>query len=110
MEAGSGALPEPAMNERVDAVEALLVEAEAAHGAYEATELNGVYDEDWPSWYARYAVDHGIGTLLGRPASAAELERFLATCWTAFRAADPPPAEPWARYTARRLGSELSGA
>ncbi|HVL62277.1 MAG TPA: hypothetical protein VM430_12845 [Microbacterium sp.] len=32
----------------------LLTEAAAAHGAYEAEELGGVYDEEWPAWYAAH--------------------------------------------------------
>ena len=59
--------------DRIGALEALLAEAEAAHGVYETTELNGVYDQDWPRWYAAYAVDHGIGALLGRDVSVDEL-------------------------------------
>jgi hypothetical protein len=48
------------------AVAALLREAEAAHGAYETSVLGGAFDEDWPSWYAAYLLDHGLGDhLLG---------------------------------------------
>ena len=32
----------------------LLTEAAAAHGAFEAEELDGVYDEEWPAWYAAH--------------------------------------------------------
>jgi hypothetical protein len=32
----------------------LLQETAAAHGEFEKTELNGVYDEDWPTWYAAF--------------------------------------------------------
>jgi hypothetical protein len=31
-----------------------LREAARAHGVYEETELAGVYDENWPEWYARH--------------------------------------------------------
>jgi hypothetical protein len=34
----------------------LLHEAERAHGAYE--QEIGQRDEDWPSWYARYILEH----------------------------------------------------
>ena len=47
----------------VDAIEALLAEAEQAHGTYEATVLQGVYDQDWPRWYAGYAVEHGVAEI-----------------------------------------------
>ena len=32
----------------------LLVRAAAAHGGHEAEELGGVYDEEWPAWYADF--------------------------------------------------------
>jgi hypothetical protein len=36
---------------------ALLREAEAAHGKYEAEELGGVRDEEWAAWYAEFIVN-----------------------------------------------------
>ena len=89
--------------DRIAAVEALLAETEAAHGRYEATELGGVYDQDWPAWYARYAVDHGIGDILGRPVTAEELGRTLSATWDEFERADPRPTDAWTAYIARRL-------
>ena len=92
--------------DRVAAIEALLSETEAAHGQYEATELGGVYDRDWPNWYARYAVDHGIGDILGRSVAADELGQTLSAAWADFERADPRPSEPWTAYIARRLVDE----
>ena len=89
-----------------DAIRALLGEAESAHGVYEATELNGVYDEAWPRWYAAYAVEHGIGSLLGRDVTVDELAGLLSSAWDAFREADPKPPEGWGAFTARRLAAE----
>ena len=89
--------------DRTDAVEALLAETEAAHGNYESTELNGVYDEQWPEWYARYAVEHGIGALLDREISADELARTLSATYQEFQATDPRPTESWQAFIARRL-------
>lgn len=41
-----------------------LERAAAAHGVHEAEELGGVYDEEWPSWYAAHMAatlaEHGI--------------------------------------------------
>ncbi|MCP2032330.1 hypothetical protein L1277_002433 [Okibacterium sp. HSC-33S16] len=37
----------------------LLTQAAAAHGIHEAEELGGVFDEEWPDWYA----DHMVKTL-----------------------------------------------
>ncbi|MEL5992117.1 hypothetical protein ACOKGD_11250 [Microbacterium phosphatis] len=35
-------------------LKALLIEAATAHGRYEAEELGGVHDADWPAWYAAH--------------------------------------------------------
>ena len=32
----------------------VLKDAAAAHGVHEAEELGGVYDEQWPEWYAAH--------------------------------------------------------
>ena len=93
-------------DDRTEAVGALLVEAEQAHKVYETTELGGVYDEDWARWYAAYAVDHGIGGLLGRPVAADPLAQVLAQTFEAFKRADPKPTESWATWTARRMTTE----
>jgi hypothetical protein len=37
----------------------LLTRAAAAHGIHETEELGGVFDEEWPDWYA----DHMVKTL-----------------------------------------------
>lgn len=93
--------------DNVEAITALLEEAEAAHGIYEKTELNGVYDQDWPRWYAAYAVEHGIGERFEHDISVDELAQFLASSYADFEQADPKPADPWAGYAARRMDSEL---
>jgi hypothetical protein len=91
----------------VDALKALLDQTEAAHGQFEKTTLNGVYDQEWAGWYATYAVEHGIGDLLGRSVSDEELERFLASSYVDFQQAEPKPSEPWSAYTARRIAGEM---
>jgi hypothetical protein len=88
-------------------IAALLRETEAAHGMYETTELGGVYDEAWPRWYAQYAVDHGIGRLIGRDVSADELAGFLASSWDELSQADPQPAEHWTESLSIRIAEEL---
>jgi hypothetical protein len=90
-------------DDRLAPLESLLAEAEAAHGIYEATELNGVYDTDWPRWYASYAVEHGIDDVLGRSITADELAGILASGWDELQRADPRPDEPWTRFMARRV-------
>jgi hypothetical protein len=91
----------------VAAIKALLDQTEAAHGQFETTTLNGVYDQEWARWYAAYAVEHGIGDLLGRAVSDEELERFLASSYVDFQQAEPKPSAPWSAYTARRIAGEM---
>lgn len=93
--------------DRIGAVTELLVRAEEAHGVFEATELNGVYDQDWPRWYAAYAVEHGIAALVGHAVSSEELAQLLARSNVELERADPTPSQPWAAYTARRIIAEL---
>lgn len=93
--------------DRTDAVTALLVQAQQAHGAFEATELNGVYDREWARWYAVYAVDHGLGDLVGHGVTPDEVAGFLASSYAEFGQIDPKSSEPWAAYTARRIALEL---
>lgn len=93
--------------ERIETIKALLVKAEAAHGVYEGTELNGVYDQDWPRWYAAYVVEHGMGALVGHELSAENLAEFLTSSSAEFQQADPSPVESWSAYTARRIAVEL---
>ncbi len=87
--------------DRNEAVAALLEQAGAAHAVYEERELGGVYDERWPEWYAAYLVEHGLGEILGRPISAAELAGLLARYDAEYKAAQPD--EPWPAFYARQL-------
>lgn len=93
--------------DRSTAVATLLRQAEGAHATYEAEELDGVYDEAWPRWYATYAVEHGLGRILGHDVGIDELTAFLAESYADFSSAEPKPPEPWADYTAGRITAEL---
>lgn len=94
-------------SDRVEAVAALLVRAEAAHGEYEATELNGVYDAAWPEWYATWAVEHGLGELIGHEVTADRVAAALADGYAAFGAMEPDHGIAWSDFLARRLVAEL---
>jgi hypothetical protein len=83
------------------ALAALLGEAGAAHGAYETDELGGVFDQQWPAWYARYLVEHGIGALLDRTVTIDEVATLLAACDEAYRRENP--ATTWPDFYARRF-------
>lgn len=87
----------------IQALADLLTGAEAAHGAYETTELGGVYDQAWPAWYASYAVEHGVDVPLGETVTADELAMLLTRGWDAWQRTDPKPTEAWASWTARWL-------
>ena len=93
-------------DDRIDRVRALLIQAESAHAEYEATALQGVYDQEWPRWYAAYAVEHGIGAIVGRSVTTDRLAEFLASTNAEFRRIEPTPTEAWVDYTARRIIAE----
>lgn len=42
------------MSEAQKLIHELLVAAATAHGVHEKEELGGVYDEQWPEWYAAH--------------------------------------------------------
>lgn len=76
----------------------LLAEAQAAHHDYEETELQGVYDEEWPAWYATYVIEHGLSDKLAKPVSSDRLGRFLAESYQRYERTDDPDA--WNDFTA----------
>lgn len=90
-----------------ESIDALLVQAATAHGVFEETELQGVYDQAWPRWYATYAVEHGLGGLIGHPVTIDLLAEFLAISNVEYEKTDPELREPWATYTARRITADL---
>jgi hypothetical protein len=93
---------------RVEAVSALLLEAESAHGTYEALDLGGVYDQDWAAWYAEYALEHGLSDILGHPTPLDRVGPLLATAYTEFEQLDPrPDRAEWASHLARRVVEDL---
>jgi hypothetical protein len=95
------------VGETIEAVTALLGEAETAHSVFESTELKGVYDENWAEWYAAYAVEHGIGDLIGRAVAPDELAGFLSGTFADFKEHEGTSTDGWASYTARRITTEL---
>ncbi|HBY97395.1 MAG: hypothetical protein M5U01_01160 [Ardenticatenaceae bacterium] len=82
-------------------VAALLSEAGAAHEVYQTRELHGVYDQDWPKWYAAHLVQHGLGDVLNRPIPAEELSQVLRQCDEAYKREQPGVA--WPDYYATRI-------
>jgi hypothetical protein len=85
----------------------LLRETEGAHGVYETTVLDGERDEDWPTWYASYLLDHGLAGLLP---GAIDLDPDqLATRLARYAAAyeRDRPEWPWPEVYAQALVAEL---
>jgi hypothetical protein len=77
------------------AVAALLRETATAHAAYETNVLGGVFDEDWPAWYAAYLLDHGLGDHLvgGESLDVANLTAMLARLAADYQQGEQ--ASPW---------------
>lgn len=93
---------------RVEAVTALLLEAESAHGTYEALDLGGVYDQDWATWYAEYAIEHGLSEIVGHPTPLDRVGPLLAESYAEFERLDPrPDRAEWASHLARRMVENL---
>lgn len=87
-------------------ITALLVAAGNAHHQYEQTVLKGVYDQDWPEWYARYCLEQGLNTLLTQTLTLEECRDFFQQSYQAFQLAQ---ARNWADYTARQLVADYGG-
>jgi hypothetical protein len=90
-------------------VAALLREAATAHGVYETNVLGGVFDEEWPAWYAAYLLDHGLDDLLP---GAESLDVDNLTAMLARLAADyerGEQASPWPDVYARGIVASFRG-
>jgi len=92
------------------AVTALLKETEAAHGAYETNLLGGVFDEEWPAWYATYLLDHGLRDRLPGAESldVANLAAMLAQFAVDYEQGDK--ASPWPDVYARGIVAGFRGS
>jgi hypothetical protein len=92
-------------HEQHEDIAALLRQAGAAHGEYETHELNGVYDQHWPDWYASYLVQHGLGDLLGGAVTIEQLSSMLKAYDVGYQRERPPLA--WPEYYAQQLIAQL---
>jgi hypothetical protein len=79
----------------------LLAQAGSAHHNFEQTVLKGVYDEEWPDWYAGHLLEHGLNDLLSQPITRAELGQFLFQSNETRKQQQPEP--DWVDYTARDI-------
>jgi hypothetical protein len=88
-------------------VEDLLRQTSAAHGVYEETELNGIYDQEWAAWYAAWALEHGLNDLLDSNMNADRLAALLVEINDVHQQANS--GENWAQFTARWLVEKYQG-
>lgn len=94
------------MTEATADIARLLRDAQRAHGAYETEILGGVYDEEWPAWYASYLLDHGLRDRLpGVRLDAAGLAATLRQLDQDYKREQP--REAWSELYARRLAGML---
>lgn len=92
------------MQPTVHQVESLFIQAEQAHGQYEQTILNGIYDQDWASWYATYTIEQGLEKVLNRPVAEERLSQFLSQSYEQYKAEQAQ--KTWAAFTAQKLVEE----
>lgn len=79
----------------------LLSDAQNAHHDYETTELEGVFDEQWPQWYADFLMSNGFADLLAVEADMDQLASRLSEISQRHKAERID--ESWADYTAHNL-------
>lgn len=87
-----------------------LKQAAAAHGVHEAEELGGVYDQEWPRWYAA----HMAQTLAraGHPIGADTVQAALedAAAAHALHEAETGAKDPdWPQWYAAHMTPALAG-
>mgnify|MGYP000188557401 FL=1 len=78
-----------------------LAAAQAAHAEYEATTLNGVYDQQWADWYAEYLLAHGWNDLFSQSWAADSLTAALRQADAAHRAT--APQQRWHEFYAAQF-------
>jgi hypothetical protein len=87
------------------AVEALLAQTGSAHDVYEKNQLNGVYDQNWPDWYATYLLQNDLNDLLGTSLRAEQLSGMLRQYDRDFK--QDHPGVNWAQFYAARLLAQM---
>lgn len=85
----------------VKEIEDLLSQAGGAHHIFEQTTLKGVYDKEWPTWYAQWSIEHGLNTLLGSSWNIEDLAKALDEINE--RHKKSAAGLSWAEFTAQEL-------
>ena len=86
----------------------LLNQAGGAHHTYEQAELNGVYDKEWPLWYAEYIINNGFNELVDQPFSADQLGLFFAETNQLLQQSEESVG--WAEFTAAKISERFGGS
>lgn len=86
-------------------IAALLSQAGSAHHQFEQTILKGVYDQEWPAWYADYVIRHSLQELLPVPVTTEQLSRFLAENYELYKQENSKLG--WADYTAQQINEHF---
>ncbi len=81
-----------------EAISQLLSQAGEAHQDYEQTVLHGVYDEEWPAWYADHVIELGLNVYLQMPVTVAQLGPFLTASNQRYEQTDK--SVTWSDFTA----------
>jgi hypothetical protein len=84
-------------------IEQLLTRTSSAHGEYETSVLNGVYDDEWYIWYAQWAVEHGLNDLVANPMDAKQWAEILHEVNEQHKLTDH--RQSWAEFTAQQLAA-----
>ncbi|HEX9015096.1 MAG TPA: hypothetical protein VF960_03720 [Chloroflexota bacterium] len=103
-----GRVARQAQQHEIRRLRSLLAEAAEAHHEFEENELAGRSDPDWPAWYARYLISHGLVDLIGRDFSETGLSQLLRKCDDVYRR--DQPAEEWQDYYARGIATTDPGS
>ncbi len=85
----------------VNEIAQLLSQAGSAHHVFEQTVLKGVYDQEWPRWYAEYVVEHGLSHLLEREVTVEQVSRFFTESYEVYKKENSQVG--WADYTAQQM-------
>jgi hypothetical protein len=67
--------------------------SQACNHTHEKTILHGVCNQDWPTWYADYVIQHDLGELLNQTVTSSEFFR-----QSAEDNKREHPAQNWADY------------
>jgi hypothetical protein len=95
------------MAQQIEQIADLLSRAGAAHHTFEQNELGGVYDADWPAWYADWVLQNGLNDLLGNDLDVNTLGPLLAEINNTHQQADTDLS--WAQFTAQVLAETYKG-